>query len=494
MEGQVMFRARIGLAAAAVVAGLTVVVALMVGSSLGSGIEQQVRQTTEHAQAAFPALDRLRGLELTNDTARLARDNDLPADAQLSDALAKSGVDEQRKAVFLAIEARNDWLAGQSRHADLIAVVGPNGHVIARNLNPNAAYDEDWKAKYPSIGKALDGVANKDLWVFDDHMYRVGAAPVRSRAGQIAGALLIGYVASVNDAAADREKVGAEVAYFLDGKVHASSFKKQGGESAEEKALASQLFDGPKLADSALAGELGKLHNVKIGGEEYVAAVGPLSGNLTKSRSGFVVLTSLTAARAPFSSVTMWVVLLGVISLLAALGGVVLTSLRFMAPLDHIETGVAEVINGNRDYAFESESPDFEGLANGLNVMIARLLGRPDPTDDVGGDERWTGETGMGGAAGGLAIDEQAPAAQLSPENAALAAEPEEQYLSRTWEEWMAARKQTGEGVEGMTAAAFVAKLRQNEAALRAKYNCRMVRFKVVVKDNQTTLKPVPIA
>jgi hypothetical protein len=45
-----------------------------------------------------------------------------------------------------------------------------------------------------------------------------------------------------------------------------------------------------------------------------------------------------------------------------------------------------------------------------------------------------------------------------------------------------------------MTAAAFVAKLRQNEATLRGKYSCRMVRFKVVVKNNQTTLKPVPIA
>src|SRR3954471_13335408 len=112
-----MFRARIGLAAATVVAGLTIVVALVVASALGTGIEQQVRQTTEHAQAAFPALDRLRGLELTNDTARLARDNDLPADAQLADALAKSGVDEMRKAVFLAIEARNDWLAGQNRRS-----------------------------------------------------------------------------------------------------------------------------------------------------------------------------------------------------------------------------------------------------------------------------------------------------------------------------------------------------------------------------------------
>ena len=478
-----MFRARIGLAAAAVVAGLTIVVVLSVASSINNTVQQQATQNTERAQSAFPALDLLRGIELTNDTARMARED------EFADALAKGG-DEARQAAFVAVSARNARLEQQGRKADLVAVVGANGRVICRDLNINALFDEDLKAKYPSVGKALDGVANKDLWMFDGHMYRVGAAPIRSRSGQIAGALIIGYVASVKDAAADRDKLGTEVAYFLDGKVHASSVRRQGGESAEEKALASQLFEG-KLADPALAGDLGKPFHIKLSGEEYVGAVGPLPGNLTKSKAGFVVLTSITAAHAPFAGLQTWILLLGFASLLAGLGGVVLTSLRFIRPLDHIETGVAEVINGNRDYSFESESPDFEGLANGLNVMIARLLGRPDPTD-----EDSTGEPGQGDRwSGVMPVDDQASTTgpQSSPENAQLAAEPEEVYVQRTWNEWLQARAQTGEGTEGMTAESFAEKLKQNEAQLKSKYNCRMVRFKVVVKNNQTTLKPVPI-
>ena len=39
----------------------------------------------------------------------------------------------------------------------------------------------------------------------------------------------------------------------------------------------------------------------------------------------------------------------------------------------------------------------------------------------------------------------------------------------------------------------FVERLRKSEASLKGKYNCRAVRFKVVVKNGQTTLKPVPI-
>ncbi len=163
-----------------------------------------------------------------------------------------------------------------------------------------------------------------------------------------------------------------------------------------------------------------------------------------------MVLSPLTAARAPFASLQSWVLVLGLVSLLAALGAAVGTSLRFIRPLDHIETGVAEVINGNRDYTFESESPDFEGLSNGLNVMMARLLGRPDPTDEdtTGEHEKWqlVGRLrrGSGAGSGGFAGERVAGG---RGGGRLLAA-----HLGRGGRR---ARKQTGEGVEGMTADAF---------------------------------------
>jgi hypothetical protein len=362
---------------------------------------------------------------------------------------------------------------------------------VSRDLNINAMYDEDLKAKYPLVGKALDGVGAKDVWSFDGHLYRVASAPIRSKAGAVVGALVIGYVASASDATSDRDKLGTEVAYFLDGKIAASSFKKEGGESAEERALAGQLFDGPHLADPALAGQVTRPTAIPIGNEEFLVATGPLPGNLTQSsKAGFAVLSSLTAARVGIASVETQVLVLGLIALLAALGAAVLTAVRFLGPLDKIEGGVAEVINGNRDYTFESPSQDFEGLANGLNVMLARLLGRPDPGDDELGDgattsQRWSGE---------LSVDATTiTGAQPTVENQALAQEPEDNYLKRVFDEYVAARKSTNEGTDGLTFDSFAQKIRQNEAALKSKYNARAVRFKVVVKNNQTTLKPFPI-
>lgn len=480
-----MFRARIPLAAAAVILLTTVAVMVSVRASMGASAQSEVQKRVERAQATWPSLDLLRGIDLTNTTAKLARDEEFGA------IFEKKSSDEQRQAAFVAVSARNGRLEADGHKADLVAVVAANGHVVSRDLNINAMFDDDLKARYPSVGKALDGVANKDVWNFDGHLYRVGAAPIRSRAGAVVGALVIGYVASGMDAAADREKLGTDVAYFLDGKIHASSFKKEGGESAEEKELARGLFDGTRIADGALAGNLTKPDVVRIGSEEFLAAAGPLPGNLTRSKSGYVVLSSLTAARSGIASVAFLVSVLGFISLLVAVGAAVLTAMRFLDPLDKIESGVSEVINGNRDYAWDAPSKDFEGLANGLNVMLARLLGRPDPSDDELGDsgdsaqqQRWGGE---------LAVDATATGPQTSPELAALADEPEEQYLKRVFEEYVAARKQTNEGTEGLLFDGFAQKLKQNEAALRKKYGARMVRFKVVIKNNQTTLKPYPI-
>jgi hypothetical protein len=474
-----MYRARIPLAAAALIAVTTIFVLISVRVSLSGSAEAEVQKRVERAQSTWPSLDLLRGIDLTNETAKLAREDEFGALFQ------KSG-DEQRQGAFVAVSARSARLENEGHKPDLVAVVAANGHVVARDLNINAMYDDDLKGRYPSVGKALDGVANKDVWNFDGHLYRVGAAPIRSRAGAVAGALIVGFVASGMEAAADREKLGTEVAFFLDGKIRASSFSKEGGESAEERELSMELFDKAHLADGAVAGQMTKPTRVQINGDEFLAAAGPLPGNLTRGKSGFVVLASLTAARANNGSLASLVGILGLVSLLVAVGAAVLTAMRFLSPLDKIESGVAEVINGNREYSFDTPSKDFEGLANALNVMLARLLGRPDPSDD----ELGASDSGDDSE---LNVDAQPTGPQTSPEVLALAEEPEASYLRRVYDEYVAARLQTGEGNEGLNFDGFSQKLQQNELALRKKYNARLVRFKVVVKNGQTTLKPYPI-
>jgi hypothetical protein len=120
--------------------------------------------------------------------------------------------------------------------------------------------------------------------------------------------------------------------------------------------------------------------------------------------------------------------------------------------------------------------------------MLARLLGRPEP-----GEEEYDEEGNVVGAGGGMSFDTEG-LSERDAQAVNLAAESEPDYYKRIFDEYVNARRSTGENVDGVSYEGFVAKLRLTEANLKKKYNSRAVRFRVVVKDNKVTLKPVPIS
>jgi hypothetical protein len=147
---------------------------------------------------------------------------------------------------------------------------------------------------------------------------------------------------------------------------------------------------------------------------------------------------------------------------------------------------VIDIINGNLDRTFRPVGLELDGLANGLNVMLARLLGRPEP-----GEEEFD-EDGNQIIQGRVEFDEGDGAPAPDPDLAALAQESEPDYYKRVYTEYVAARKASGHPDE-VSFENFIAKLKVNEGKLKAQYQCRAVRFRVVMKDGKVTLKPVPI-
>ena len=177
-----MYRARIPLAAAAVVAPDD-----DCGAVLGShlAVERRARRGREARGA------RAGDLAVARSVARHRshqRDRQAGARRRVRRHLRQEGLGRAAPGgVRRGLGAQRRASRPPGDKADLVAVVGANGHVVSRDLNINAMYDDDLKARYPSVGKALDGVANKDVWNFDGHLYRVGAAPIRSRAGAVVG-------------------------------------------------------------------------------------------------------------------------------------------------------------------------------------------------------------------------------------------------------------------------------------------------------------------
>jgi hypothetical protein len=490
-----MFRAKIGLITAAVVLALTGAVYFSLTGGLSESIRKDVETRVKASAKLAQQSAQLDALRLTTLPTTYAKEDEFQKGLSVADS------NEKRRLLFAAVEARNARLAAVgSRKADIIAVTDERGRVVVRDLDPNNLTGEDFRARYPSIDLALKGTANKDVWNFDNKPYRVAAAPVRAANGQVLGVVVVGYVMMTDREAREKAReFGTDVAYLVDGRIVTTSLTVAGEAEKEDAERGAELgrivFGSGSPVQAALAkAEPGDSFTINVRGEEFLAVAASLPGNSNNKTTGLVALKSLTVAMAPVGRAGGLVLLLGVLCLLVALGAGVMTARRFLGPLDHIEAGVAEVINGNLDYSFDQSSPDFEGLANALNVMLARLLGRPEPSEDDDGDQaaekRWKAD-GMfedvdtAQAAGGAAVADHA--------SLALAQETADAYYQRTFNEYVAAKRQVGERTDSVNFDSFRAKLAQNETALKGKYKCKMVRFKVTMKGNQVTLKPVPI-
>jgi len=491
-----MHRMKIGLIAAVVLAAFTAGVYAVVTRELRESVVQEVDTDVSRAQRMHGDVARLEAMEFANLVAGLSRRPAVVAVFAKTEELAR------RQAAFEQCEQLNTFLqTGGARKADIVAILDSSGKVLARDLNVNAMYGEDLKAKYPAVGTALRGEATKDIWTLAGRMTRVAVAPIVQPDGTLRGVLLVGYVITARDAQVKHELLGTEVAYFHDGKVHTSSFISEGtGENAKEdgnktQALNQVLFgSGEAWGQKALAkGAPTEIFHFSMDGQEYAAVAAPLHGNAFDKTSGVVTLDSVSDALEPVSAVGRKIVGFGVLAMLVMLGAVMMTSLRFIRPLDKIELGVAEIINGNIDYQFRPVGPDFEGLSNGLNVMLARLLGREEPNEDEPEEEQ--DETSRWRSDQMLVEEGQAPAGSPSPEANALAQESEPVYFTRIFNEYVAALKAQGKPTKGITIQAFTAKLRLIEGGLKQKWKgCRMVRFKVNAQGSEVTLKPIPIS
>jgi hypothetical protein len=483
-----MHRTKIGLIAAGILLALTVVFYSMVTSTLTSSATREVEEKVSRAQRVHEQISRLSGLDLANLAVERAR---RPA---VASALGRGDETGRRTAAFEECEAINGDLQKESRKADIVAILDGQGKVLARDLNPNADYGDDLGAKYPAVREALKGHAVKDVWTLQDRMTEVAVAPVHREGGAPMGVLLVGYVLSNRKAQERRDLLGTEIGFFHDGKVHTSSFAaEEAGDAKEDvgrtQSLAQVLFQGPNLAHQAQQKSAPTaVHHFSIEGQDFAVVAAPLPGNFADRTSGVLILSSvsdqLSRAREPGRSVLLF----GLLAIIVALGAAVMTAKRFIGPLDQIELGVGEVINGNIDYTFKPVGPDFEGLSNSLNVMLARLLGRDEPNEDAVEEEdneaeKWRAEN--------MVIDEGDGAS--SPAAAALATEGEAAYYPRLYNEYVSALKAAGKTADGVSVPAFMAKLRLAEAGLKQKWSCRMVRFQIVTQGDQIVFKAVRV-
>ncbi len=474
-----MSRAKIAVGVAVVMSLITATAYVTTTSKLEKKIKDDVRQRVAKARelvitnASFDALD------LIDRTSEFARTPGFAA------ALANPDAKAQELNGAQAIREALANLKPEDPRPDFVALLNKEGQLIA--IDPSGPFPADWKSKYPAVGVSIEKRRPvKDVWEWEGATMKVGVAPTVDRAtNEIRGAVVVAYPLNAAEAAKQASLLDMHVAYYFKDKVRATSFGKTG--QAKDEAVAKVLFE-KGLAKTAMEKRVSEVIETTIGGEPYMASAGALPLNLSDKTSGAVVMMSLAGALEPVQSVKMAILLLGLAGLVISILSIFLTARLILAPAEEIELGVSEIINGNVDYQFRPAGADLDGLANALNVMLARLLGRAEP-----GEEEYDDQGNVIGGTSKVQLADAEPPSAADQQAMALAHEPEGDYYRRLFSEFIEAKKKAGENVDGLNFDGFSAKLRMNEASLKKKYSAKAVRFRVQVKDGQVSLKPVPI-
>lgn len=457
----------------AVAVGLVAIIAHRLAS--GDALEaRRVAASDElsRAERMHGRTARLQALEMTNLALGLSRD------AELGAALGTRPEAARRKAVHRIIEARGESLGGRTQPPDLVMVADAAGTLLARNLDPLAG-GEDLKQRSPAVQQTLAGTIGADVWSVDRRMMRVGLAPVRGEGGAVLGMVAVGTAVSSADARAERAVLGVEVAYVVAGQLAASSFTGPGGKTEDVAAGGELLAALPEavLRASAAAPPPG---DVTLRGRPHRYLAGPMP--FGQHQRAMVVLTAdMAAAEVPLATMSRLLALVGGLGALIALGGALGVARYYRRAVGALEVQLERTAAGD-EAPITAPAPFLATLCDEIEGARARWAGERKVS---GGGAWWSEIAGLGE---GRREGRPEPAAAGEAE---AAAEPEEVYLLRTFQEFVAARAEVGAPIEGVSLDQFVAKVREKERGLCERYGTRVVRFRVEKRDGQVMLRPV---
>jgi hypothetical protein len=503
-----MSRTVIAAVVAGVIAALTAIAFFVTTHSYNDKLRRDAKGQLQRAYQVVQQLAQLEAIDVANKAERLAADHSFVLALK-----ASSNVERDNQARLGFTRFTSNEKEGDVK-PDMIALVDAQGNLLAMNevsgVVPNQWKKEDDKSGntiIPALNVVLGNRAIiSDIWVSpDNRMMKIGVAPVIDPDAPvpandpdgvvIIGAVVVAYAQTAQQAQHDRQLLGTEIAYYDGTRVAATSFTKPGS-SEEDTGKSKELTD---IAKSGKLTPTSGQQTVTIDGVSYLAAAVTMPRSTSNPRrmpkdyppvaAEAMVLSPMSDVADTAGTIKMFILLLGIGALGISLVGLYLSHRRMIAQVDQIELGVTDIINGNVDRTFRPVGLELDGLANGLNVMLARLLGRPEP-----GEEEFD-EEGNPIIPGRVEFEEsegEGKAPETDPQLAALAQEAEPDYYKRVFTEYVAARKAVG-SPDDVSFENFIAKLKVNEGKLKAQYQCRAVRFRVVTKDNKVSLKPVPI-
>lgn len=497
----------------AVVVLLGLVAYFTVSSQLRNQLSNELEADIDNSRVLFDRSFRLSTLEFENRVAERA------ATRQMRDIFGGLDLDSRRTRAYEAAEATHAWLGEPARGGrgapDIVVVVDETGRAIARNGARNVMFGTPLLPAIPALREVFrSGQSHHDVWLENEQnkVLQTAVAPIRSDSGSLLGALIVGYDLSNGLANNEARVLGRDVAFLVDGKVYSSSLD---GSAARD--LKTLLF-GPSAAatKSILASASGSTQpwRATLGGDDYTAITSrlPMSASVPVA---FAVLGNRTEGTQIASTANVILIMLVICALLVIGYGLAIAT-AIMRPIEEIEEGVLQVINGKTDHRLQTDSPELGGLAFRINQLLNVFTGTEETSEDEEGklsippsEAHWkdaafsdqggrpnaaaavpaSAASASGEAPGGTAddvVDDPKIASELGQE-------AEDAYQDRIYSEYVKAKQALGENVSNIPKDRFWQRLQGRGEALVQKHGCRAVRFQVHTLDNQVVLRPVLI-
>jgi methyl-accepting chemotaxis protein len=440
---------------------------------------------------------------------------------QMRDIFGGLDLDSRRTRAYEAAEATFAWFSDPARGGrgspEIVVVVDETGVAVARNGARNVLFGTPLAQAIPALARSLKtGDSQHDVWLESEQskVLQTAVAPIRADTGSLLGALIVGYDLSNGFASSEAKLLNRDVAFIVDGKVYSSSL-----DGAGARDLRTVLFGNTQaVTTKSILGSPGAATQpwrASLAGDEYTAIMArlPLAQSVPIA---FAVLGNRTEATQIANVANVILVMLVIGGLLVVVYGFAIGT-SIMRPIEEIEEGVLQVINGRTDLRLETDSPELGGLAFRINQLLNVFTGTDEASEDEDGkisvppsEGHWK-DAAFSDTTRGSSTTNNAVAAQSTGQSTGqasggaddvvddpkvageLARESEETYQERLYREYVQAKQSLGENVSNIPKDRFWQRLTGRAEALVQKHGCRMVRFQVHTLDNQVVLRPVLI-
>lgn len=296
-------------------------------------------------------------------------------------------------------------LARRPHELDIFMALDSKGiGVAALGKDRFSWFGDDVSIEHPGVKKLGMGVGEARIeywrWSFsgdEKRLYRVAIAPIRpSESDNAEGVVVVG--SRINDGiAVEKQRILAggderteegllneapEVVYLYGKEIEASTFS-----SEKQEAVANAI------AESSVGDNSATITEIAVGEVTYLAMLRTLSADKEKPFK-VAVMASLPSIMTIVGQLRVNILLIGGIFLVLGAILLLVIVMAYVRRLEEVESGIQEVIAGNKDYEWESVKghPFQSSLAQSLNLMSAFLQGKPMPDDDGSGGS-WSADS-----------------------------------------------------------------------------------------------------